>query len=429
MTDNDDTPQRVTLVAVDIAKNYHDVLIETPTRGRQRRLRLANNLEDFEQLAGYLRSLKSTVLIGFEATGNYHRPLAYFLHRQGFELRLIPTLALARTREAMHNSWDKNDPKDAQVILHLLKIGLAQTWHDPLVKGINDIQELSKTHFQVTLARVRVWHTLRNHYFALYFPEIDRFIRSDHSVWLVQLLASFPTPASITALSEEEFRTRTWNLVGRKVSKRALLGEIYAAAKRSIGVPVPLNSAAVAMFRLVLGEYLDLHRLREHIAEQAAMVLGDNPDSRRLMTVPGIGPANALTILAEAGDLRRFRHHRQFLNFCGLNLSTLQSGKSRGQSHISKYGNARLRTALWMAAQTAIRMRENSFRRKFDNYVRVNPLDADLRRKAYIAIAAKLARVIFGLIKSGADYRPFFEHKFQVEEPSRASAVGATSTP
>ena len=44
---------------------------------------------DFEQLAGYLRSLKSPVLIGFEATGNYHRPLAYFLHRQGFELRLI----------------------------------------------------------------------------------------------------------------------------------------------------------------------------------------------------------------------------------------------------------------------------------------------------------------------------------------------------
>ena len=265
MTVSNDTAQRVTLVAVDIAKDSHDVLIESPTRGRRRRLRLANNLEDFEQLAGYLRSLKSSlkssVLIGFEATGNYHRPLAYFLHEHGFELRLIPTLALARTREAMHNSWDKNDPKDAQVILHLLKTGLAQTWHDPVVKGINDVQELSKTHFQVTLARVRVWHTLRNHYFALYFPEIDRFIRSDHSVWLVQLLASFPTPASITALSEEEFQAQAWNLVGRKVSKRALLAEIYAAAGRSIGVPVPLDSASVAMFRLVLGEYLDLHRL------------------------------------------------------------------------------------------------------------------------------------------------------------------------
>lgn len=429
MTESNDTPQRVTLVAVDIAKHYHDVLIEPPSPKRRCRLRLANSLEDFEHLADYLRRLKGSVLVGFEATGNYHRPLAYFLHRQGFELRLIPTLALARTREAMHNSWDKNDPKDAQVILHLLKTGLAQTWHDPIVNGINDIQELSKTHFQVTLARVRVWHTLRNHYFSLYFPEIDRFVRSDHSIWLIRLLADFPTPASITALSEEEFRTRAWNLVGRKVSKRALLAEIYAAAKRSIGVPVALDSAAIAMFRLVLEEYLALHQLRERIAEQAALLLEGNSDSRRLMTVPGIGPANALTILAEAGDLRRFRHHRQFLNFCGLNLSTLQSGKSRGQSHISKYGNARLRTALWLAAQTAVRLRENSFRRKFDNYVRANPLDADLRRKAYTAVAAKLARVIFGLIKHQVDYRPFFEHQFQVEEPSRASAVGATSTP
>ena len=428
MTGSNDTPQRLTLVAIDIAKHDHDVLIEPPAPKRRSRLRLANDLEDFEHLANYLRGLKSSVLVGFEATGNYHRPLAYFLHCQGFELRLIPTLALARTREAMHNSWDKNDPKDAQVILHLLNTGLAQAWHDPMVNGINDIQELSKTHFQVTLARVRVWLTLRNHYFALYFPEIDRFIRSDHSVWLVQLLASFPTPASITALSEGEFQTRAWNLVGRKVSKRALLAEIYAAAQRSIGVPVALDSAAIAMFRLVLEEYLTLHQLREHIAERAALLLEGNSDSRRLMTVPGIGPSNALTILAEVGDLRRFRHHRQFLSFCGLNLSTLQSGKSRGQSHISKYGNARLRTALWMAAQTAVRMRENSFRRKFDNYVRGNPLDADLRRKAYTAVAAKLARVIFGLIKHQADYRPFFEHQFRVEEPSRARAVGAVST-
>lgn len=429
MTESNDTPQPLTLVAVDIAKHYHDVLIEPPVPKRRSRLRLANSLEDFEHLAAYLRGLNSSVLVGFEATGNYHRPLAYFLHRQGFELRLIPTLALARTREAMHNSWDKNDSKDAQVILHLLKTGLAQTWHDPIVNGINDVQELSKTHFQVTLARVRVWHTLRNHYFALYFPEIDRFVRSDHRVWMIQLLADFPTPASIAALSEEEFRTRAWNLVGRKVNKRALLAEIYAAAKRSIGVPVALDSRAMAMFRLVLEEYLTLHRLREHIAEQAALLLEGHPDSRRLMTVPGIGPANALTILAEAGDLRRFRHHRQFLSFCGLNLSTLQSGKSRGQSHISKYGNARLRTALWLAAQTAVRLRENSFRRKFDNYVRGSPLDADLRRKAYTAVAAKLARVIFGLIKHQVDYRPFFEHQFQVEEPSRASAVGAVSTP
>jgi hypothetical protein len=61
-------------------------------------------------------------------------------------VRLVSSLALARTREALHNGWDKNDPKDAQVILHRLRIGTMQRYHDPLVAGINDVQELSKTH-------------------------------------------------------------------------------------------------------------------------------------------------------------------------------------------------------------------------------------------------------------------------------------------
>jgi hypothetical protein len=62
-----------------------------------------------------------------------------------------------------------------------------------------------------------------------------------------------------------------------------------------------------------------------------------------------------------------------------------------------------------MAAQSAVRMRENSLRRKFDRYVESNPLDADLRRNAYSAVAAQLARIVYGLIKNGTDYRPFFE--------------------
>ena len=178
--------------------------------------------------------------------------------------------------------------------MHLLKTGLGQTWHDPLVNGINDAQELSKTNHQVTLARTRVWHSLRNHYFPLYFPEIERFLRSSHSEWLIHLLLRFPTPASITGLTETDFAAQAWNLVGRKVHKTALLGEIYAVAGRSVGVPVPLDSPAIAMFRLMLEQYLGLARLREQIAKHAQALLGNHCDSRRLITVPGIGPTNAL---------------------------------------------------------------------------------------------------------------------------------------
>ena len=137
--------------------------------------------------------------------------------------------------------------------------------------------------------------------------------------------------------------------------------------------------------------------------------LGDQADFARLRTIPGIGPILALIILAESRDLRRFRHHRQYLKYCGLDLCTAQSGQTRGLSHLSKRGNARLRYAFWLAASVAIRMRQNSFRRKYEAYIRPDPLNRDRRRKAYVAVAAKMARVAYALIKSGTDYRRFEE--------------------
>ncbi len=397
------------LVAIDISKHRHEVLIGIPGKKRRRRLTIMNTLEDFERLAGFIAGYQMPVRIGFEATGNYHRPLAYHLGQAGFDLRLVSSVALARTREALHNSWDKNDPKDAQVILHMLEIDAVQFFHDPLVTGTADIQELSKTHEIVSRSKTELWHRILTHYLPLYFPEADRFHRSARSDWFLAFLEKYPTPHMITAMTEEAFIADAWRVVGRKVSKERLLSDIYATAAGSVGLPVQPNSDAVRMFRLVLAEGRSLVRQRNEIEARAVELLSDHADYQLLTTIPGIGPINAMTVLAEAGDLRRFRHHRQFLKFCGMDLATVQSGMFRGQSKISKYGNARLRRTLWMAGQTAVLKRTNSFRDKFERYISKDRHNAHLRRKAYTAIAAKMARTIHAVVKHGEPYRPFFE--------------------
>lgn len=409
------------LVAIDIAKLRHEVLIEAPGWRSRKRLVLLNTAVEFRRFADYLHSLKYPVRVGFEATGNYHRPLAYFLMSEGFHLELIASVAVARTREAMHNSWDKNDPKDAQVLLHLLGNGFTQHFHDPLRNQIHDLQELSLTYAQVSLEKTRTQHRLLTHYLPLYFPEIERHYHASRSEWLLELLRAFPIPALIACHSMEEFVRQAWPIVGRKVGKQRLLEDIYRTAQSSIGLPIEENSEAVAMFRVVLGEMIRLCQLRDQLEQRAALHLKDNADFQRLQQVPGIGPILALTILAEAGDLRRFGHHRQFLKFCGLDLSTQQSGQFRGTSKLSKYGNARLRCAFWMAATIAVRLRENSFRDKFERYLRRDPASADRKRMAYVAVAAKMARVTYGIIKTGTDYRCFHE----AAVPSgRAASVG-----
>lgn len=409
MTNHQLTPITGVLVAIDVAKARNEVLIDIPGNTRRRRLTVLNRRAEHDRLIALLTDLDRSTVCGFEATGNYHRPLAWRLLQAGFDVRLISSVALARTREALHNSWDKNDPKDAQVILHMLRIGACQRYYDPLAQGISDIQELSKTHEAISRAKTEVLHRLLTHYLPLYFPEIDRFRQNSRSDWFFAFLDRFPTPASILALEKEAFIKAAWTVVGRKVAKARLLGDIYETARTSIGLPIPLDSIAVRMFRMVIAEARSLIRQRDEIEEMADELLRGKSDYQLLRQIPGIGPIHALTILAEAGDLRRFGHHRQFLKFCGLDLATQQSGTFRGQTKLSKYGNARLRRTFWLAGQVAIKQRENGFRDKFERYIARDRDNKDLRRKALTAIAAKMARVVHAVIKTGADYRPFFD--------------------
>jgi transposase len=394
-------------LAIDVAKKRHEALLEDAS-GVRRRVTITNTHDGFEQLAKTL-SPHLPCEIALEPTGDYHRPLANFLIRKGHHVHFVSSIATNRTREALFNSWDKNDPKDAQVILHLLKGGTTQIFADPLQRGNQDLQELLGTYRQVTDRKTRVYHSLMTHYLPLYFPEAEPFLSNPRGEWFLEVLRVAPCPSAVLLHKKSSFVKKFTASGGHFTSRQSLVASYYEMAKESVGIPVAADSKAAQMFQLTVEQYMELTKVRRELQELIHAQLEQNVDYQRLRSIPGIGPIVALTILAEAGDLRRFSHHRKFLNYCGLSLSSSQSGSSRGRAQLSKRGNARLRWAFWMAANAAINQRRNSFRKKFDDYVRRDPLDADLKRKAYVAVAAKVARVAYGLIKSGKEYRHYLE--------------------
>ncbi|MEM7271413.1 MAG: IS110 family transposase, partial [Pseudomonadota bacterium] len=356
---------------IDVAKRRNEVLVAFPGVPRRKRLSVLNTRDEHDRFIAFLTVLGAPVVAAFEATGNCHRPIARRLIDAGIDVRLISSTALARTREALHNGWDsrrgpwpqwgrvspEDDPKDAQAMLHMMQIGATQVYQDPIGAGINDIQELSKTHEMVSKAKTELWHRVLTHDLPLYCPEAERFNGGARTDAFLALLEADPTPASITAMSETDFIAAAWEVAGRKVSKERCLSDVYRTAMNSVALPITPDPEAIAMFRMVLAEGRSLLRQRNAIEKRAEAMLGAHPDYRRLKTIPGIGPVNALTVLAEAGDLRRFGHHRQFLKFCGLDRATHQSGQFRGQTKIAKFGNARLRRSLWLAGQGAISQR------------------------------------------------------------------------
>jgi hypothetical protein len=60
------------LVAIDIGKVSHAVLVEG-SDGKRQQFRMANQVEDYDRLVGFLRGLPGLTRIALEPTGDFHR--------------------------------------------------------------------------------------------------------------------------------------------------------------------------------------------------------------------------------------------------------------------------------------------------------------------------------------------------------------------
>jgi len=95
MTHHISSTEDQVLVAIDIAKIRNDVLVEQPD-GKRKAFKMANKMTDFVEFTRYLKAFGFPCLIGFEATGNYHRPLAWQLGH-GKRFTTLGTRMIRRT--------------------------------------------------------------------------------------------------------------------------------------------------------------------------------------------------------------------------------------------------------------------------------------------------------------------------------------------
>lgn len=208
MADNLKNSSVKVMIAIDIAKTSHDAVILWPS-GRTKTFKLPNTLVG--NLIHAAEAPAEDILVAFEPTADFHLNIAYWLRSQGALCHMVSSLACARACEMLFKSWDKNDKKDARVIMYLMQQGMMQPFYDPLVNEMLDIQELANTYYQISLARSRCQHSLFNHYLTLFFSEMERFFNSSRAVWFCRFLLKSPTPLSITRYKKRP----SCNVLGR----------------------------------------------------------------------------------------------------------------------------------------------------------------------------------------------------------------------
>ena len=125
-----------------------------------------------------------------------------------------------------------------------------------------------------------------------------------------------------------------------------------------------------------------------------ARELGWEADIQRCRSIPGIGPLNALALVASfrRGD---FSHSDRFVAYLGLDVRVRDSGKCPGRRKLTKRGNPELRRLLYNAAMSAARNR--SFQGHYERY-KARGLS---KTAALVVIARKLVRIAFALLSKG----------------------------
>ena len=330
--------------AIDVSLELSSVCV---VDGTGRIVREGKVASEPDALVRYLReSGLALTRVGLEAG-----PLSQWLHagliEAGFEAVLLETRHVKAALGAMTMKTDRNDAR-----------GMAQTirmgWFRPVHAKTVPAQEIRA----LLVARKQLQARL-----------------NDLELCLRGILRGFGLKLGEVAKGRFEARVR----------------ELVAGQRTLEGLAEPMLRARAAL----RAEYAAVHR-------EVLRIVRLDADCRRMMTVPGVGAIVAVTFKAAVGDPGRFKRSRDVGAHFGLTPKRHQSGEVDRSGHISKTGDAQVRTALFEAAHVVL-LRVQRFSALKAWALRV----ARTRglKRAKVALARKLAVVLHRLWVDGTEFR------------------------
>jgi transposase len=299
-------------------------------------------------IAECLRRFSTDVkAVGLEA-GTLTQYLTYGLQAAGFEVICMEARQVKNTLAAMRNKTDRND---ARGIAQILRTG----WY-------------SRVH-----------------------------IKSMHSHRVRALLASRKAILKKCVDLENELRGLL-RVFGVCLPPRVGHGGFDTEVRQTF--------ASDEMLACALNPLLDartvLYKTYLKLDNAIKRLVKADPVCKLLMSVPGVGPVTALSFKAGVDDPGRFKSSRTVAAHFGLTPRRFQSGESDNPGHISRAGDADVRSALYVAAHSLLTRNE-----QWSSLKAWGMRLAKTRghRRAVIAVARKLAVILHRMWTDGTAFR------------------------
>lgn len=386
------------IVGIDIGKNHHEASIVSP-EGKQigRSLRFATTHKGADSLMSFIfKNIgNSPCVFGMEATGHYWYPIYSFLKAKGYTIYVINPIQSDSLRK-MYIRQTKNDSIDSFFIAEVIRFGQFGTT-SMADENILAMRQLCRYRDSVISSRTEIKLRIGT-IMEQIFPEYEK---QFSSLWVstsMGILEKYLTPENIeNAPIDELFEIIKDKSHNRLTKAKAI--SIKEAAADTFGIKIAQDA-----FSFQLKQLIDrMNFLDKQIEALDCQILEyyEKFDCY-LHTIPGIGMIAAATILAEIGDISRFKSSSALVAFAGIDPTVRQSGEfSSTHNHMSKRGSPYLRHAIFLAATTC----------SFHN----SPLNAYYKKKrdqgkhhltATGAVARKLTTIIYAVLRDSKPYEP-----------------------
>lgn len=162
---------------------------------------------------------------------------------------------------------------------------------------------------------------------------------------------------------------------------------------------------ARAPLRLLFDQLVDTNVRIDELAGEIAKVHAQSETSQRLTTIPGVGVLSATVIAATTPEVANFSSARDYAAWLGLTPKPHATGGKHRVGRISKMGNRYIRRLLYLGAMAQIMVRHRRGSGPTADWLS-RMLERKKTKVVAIALAHRMARTIFAVLRDGTRYEP-----------------------
>jgi len=388
------------IVTVDVSKDKHSGYCRCPDGTEMKPFEFFNNGRGFGEFWNRISKTKKDhnleeIVFGFESTGPYAEPLLQYLRKRAVRIVQVNPMHTKRLKELQGNSPNKTDYKDPKVIADIIELGHALTVVVP--KGVAaELRRLTQARERSMQRRIVLLNQLHDLAYLL-FPEFLQVMKDIKTKTAQYLLRHYPTPQRLVQYGLGEL-TKTLKKVSRGKLGKGRAEALYEAGRTSVGI-IEGQRSMVLEAKEILTHIEASEQFIDSIEKEMAHNLKQIPYSRFILSLKGIGDVTAAGLIGEVGDFSKFTTLAEIEKLAGLDLFEISSGRHKGTRRISKRGRSLMRKLLFFASLNVVRkggVLHEAYQRLLKG--------GKPKLKALIAMARKLLRIIFALVRNHSVY-------------------------